>query len=161
MAGSIVGLDLRGEKEMIKALKMLPGSINRRVIAKATRRAMKPVIKAARANLNKSKRTGQLRKSIGARTVKIEDGIVWTGVGVRKGFDIQTEEFGNINPRLYAHLVEKGFQHRNGTTVPARPFLRPAWDNNRSRVGSILIGEVKVGLAKETERARRKAGGPR
>ena len=184
--GTIVGLDLTGEKELIKALKELEGSINRRVIKKAANKSMKPVVKAAKEKLRGIDRTGQLRKSIGSRQKKFSSGVVWTGVGPRKGFKIMAtvtrkgirgklgrtgvgslffggeEEVVAVNPVNYAHLVEFGFKHYiSGKTIPARPFLRPALDNNRGKVQSILVHELKVNIAKEVVKARQKAGGPR
>ena len=183
---TVVGLDLRGEKAMIAALKDLEGSINRRVIKGATRKAMKPVVKTAKAKLRAIDRTGQLRKSIGMKQKKFPAGVVWTGVGPRSGFKItalvprkgirgkigqtgvgslffggETEEV-QVDPVKYAHLVEYGFKHYiSGEQIPARPFLRPALDNNRGRVQSILVKELKVNIAKEVVKARRKAGGPK
>ncbi len=153
---SIIGMDLRGEKAMIRALKDLDGSINRRVIKGASRKAMKPVVKSARENLRKHKRTGQLRKAMGTKQVKIATGVVWTGVGPRSGFKIDTERFGPVNPVNYAHLLEYGNQRHSG-----KPWLRPALDNNRGRIQSILVHELKVNIAKEAVKARQKAGGPR
>ena len=175
-----VGMDLRGEKELIKALKGLPGSVNRRVIKGATRKAMKPVVKTAKDKLRPFDRTGQLRKSIGTRQKKYPAGIMWTGVGPRKGFKISAEvetsrggllgllggkkttEVVQVNPVNYAHLVEYGFHNKRAKKqIKARPFLRPALDQNRGRVQSILTKELKVGIAKEAAKARRKAGGPK
>ena len=153
---SVIGIDLTGEKELIRALKGLDGSINRRVIGKASRKAMRPVVKAARANIRPHDRTGQLRKSIGIRQKKFEAGVTWTGVWPRPKFKIMTEEFGPVDPQFYSHLLEFGNQKFSGA-----PWMRPAWDANKGRVESILIRELKIGIAKEAEKARRKAGGPR
>ena len=153
---SVVGLDLRGEKELIRALKDLEGSINRRVIKGATRKAMKPLIKAARAKIRPHDRTGQLRKSIGIRQKKFASGIVWTGVWPRRGFFINTEEFGRVDPQFYSHLLEFGNQKFSGS-----PWMRPAWDANKGAIQSTLVKELKIGIAKEVVKARRKAGGPK
>ena len=183
---SIIGMDLRGEKAMIRALKDLDGSINRRVIKKAANKSMKPVVKAAKAKLRAIDRTGQLRKSIGSKQKKFPSGVVWTGVGPRSGFKIMAtvarkgirgkigrtgvgslffggeEEVVEVDPVKYAHLVEYGFKHYiSGEHIEGRPFLRPALDNNRGKVQSILVHELKVNIAKEVVKARQKAGGPR
>lgn len=45
------------------------------------------------------------------------------GQGVDKTVVIHSKKRGRI-----VHLVEFGFRHRNGTFVPARAFMRPAYD---------------------------------
>ncbi len=45
------------------------------------------------------------------------------GDGVNKTIVIYSRTKGSI-----VHLVELGFRHRSGKHVPARPFLRPAYD---------------------------------
>ncbi len=45
------------------------------------------------------------------------------GDGVNKTIVIYSKTKGSI-----VHLVELGFRHRSGKHVPARPFLRPAYD---------------------------------
>ena len=153
---TVVGLDLRGDKALIKALAALEGSVNRRVIKGATLKAMKPVVKSAKDNVRPHDRTGQLRKSIGTKQKKYPSGIMWTAVGPRKGFKIDTEQFGPVNPVNYGHLLEFGNQQHDG-----KPWLRPAFDSNKGRIQSIMTRELRVGIAKEVLKARQKAGGPR
>ena len=45
------------------------------------------------------------------------------GEGVNKTIVIYSRTKGSI-----VHFVELGFRHRSGKMVPARPFLRPAYD---------------------------------
>lgn len=45
------------------------------------------------------------------------------GEGKSKTIVIYSETKGSI-----VHLIELGFKHRSGKLVPARPFLRPAYD---------------------------------
>ena len=45
------------------------------------------------------------------------------GEGKNKTIVIYSETKGSI-----VHLIELGFKHRSGKLVPARPFLRPAYD---------------------------------
>ena len=152
----LLTLNFRGDKALSKALDELAGSINRRVIKGATGKAMKPVVKSAKEILRPFDRTGQLRKSIGMKQKKYPSGVMWTGVGPRKGFKIQTEEFGPVNPVNYAHLIEFGT-----VRADARPFLRPAYDKNRTKVRGILNTELWAGIIKETNKARAKSGGKR
>ena len=45
------------------------------------------------------------------------------GSGVNKTIVIYSKSKGHI-----VHLIELGYKHRSGKMVPARPFLRPAYD---------------------------------
>lgn len=45
------------------------------------------------------------------------------GEGTNKTIVIYSKSKGHI-----VHLIELGFKHRSGKVVPARPFMRPAYD---------------------------------
>ena len=45
------------------------------------------------------------------------------GSGVNKTIVIYSKSKGHI-----VHLIELGYKHRSGKMVPARPFMRPAYD---------------------------------
>lgn len=45
------------------------------------------------------------------------------GSGLNKIIYISSKTKGRL-----VHLIELGFKHRNGKHVPARPFMRPAYD---------------------------------
>lgn len=69
---------------------------------------------------------------------------------------------GSVLP--HGHLYEFGtaprFHRKSGKSVgamPARPFMRPAWDANRAQVLATLKRELWTEIEKTMERARRKA----
>lgn len=45
------------------------------------------------------------------------------GTGINKIIYISSQKKGRL-----VHLIELGFKHRSGKHVPARPFMRPAYD---------------------------------
>ena len=61
----------------------------------------------------------------GNSTKHLKDSFVKTyvGSGVNKVIYISSKTKGRL-----VHLIELGFKHRSGMHVPARPFLRPAYD---------------------------------
>lgn len=63
-------------------------------------------------------------------------------------------------PARTVHLTELGFAHVGGETVPAHPFIRPAWDATKERV-SDQIQQDYARLIEETavKRAKRRARG--
>ncbi|MDD4986689.1 MAG: HK97 gp10 family phage protein [Dehalococcoidales bacterium] len=83
------------------------------------------------------KHTGQLRKSIRARKLKryLDNAAAGAGVDQKKA--------------PHAHLVEYGTaqrHHKSGKSVgsmPARPFVRPAWDANRERITRKVVDDLK------------------
>ena len=58
-------------------------------------------------------------------TNHLSDSFIKTEVG--KGLNKIIYISSNTKGRL-VHLIELGFKHRSGKFIPARPFLRPAYD---------------------------------
>lgn len=72
------------------------------------------IIDYIRSNAPKGKSNGHLADSF----VKTE-----IGSGVDKVIYISSKTKGRL-----VHLIELGFKHRSGKHVPAKPFMRPAYD---------------------------------
>ncbi len=120
-------------------------------IQKGMRAACQLIAKDAKARVRV--RTGLLRKSIGWKVKTYPSKIVVGIVGPRKTFktridgkivrrSLRTQVNGKwVNPVKYAHLVEFG-------TVHSRPFpfMRPAWDANRGKIGAILTRHINLAL---------------
>ena len=83
-------------------------------------------------------------------------GMGWPGVRPRPKVCIKTEEFGPVEPQFYSHVLEVGNQE-----FSASPWMRQGWDANKGAIQSTLVKELKIGIAKEVVKARRKAGGPK
>lgn len=64
----MISFKTRGDKRILKKLAGLPPKIQRKVISKSARTAMRPVLNAAKANA--PKKTGRLKKSLRMRALK-------------------------------------------------------------------------------------------
>ena len=125
MANRMPGITLEGDEEFAALVKQLP-NVAISDCSKALRKVGKGVVSRARSMLRKGAgvRSGQLRKSIGVRSVKAyrKENKVVMYIGPRKGFEtrirvLEFDAFGRkrvalrkIDPTKYAHLVE--FGHR-------------------------------------------------
>ena len=71
-------------------------------------------------------------------------------VGTRRKLKIPAD-----SPGFYPAAIEYGFTHTSGKKIPARPFMRPALDNNDFRVRQVFSNEVKKGIFREMARGLR------
>jgi len=153
-----------GLKELLATTRGLKSNISKRILKKATTKASQSVRDAAKSNLASSKRTGTLRKSMSFKVKVYKNGTVIGIIGPRKGSK-QVINGRNIDPTHYAHLVELGRKPvvaksakmlSDGTIIygrrvaraEAKPFLRMALEDNKSKVVAIMSREIKAGLAK-------------
>lgn len=127
------------------ALQMLDDRVARKLALKALRKAGRVIVKEAR--LRAPKRTGRLKKSIRLRSKK------------RRKRGSPAVVVGATTDAPYAHLVERGHVQVVGTGdnkreigfVPARPFLRPAFDTKRDEftrrlgdeLGELILAEAR------------------
>lgn len=165
--GFVIRGRVGGLEETIKRLDGLKRRVKNTILRKAMRRATAIVLKAARGNCPKD--TGLLRKSLGSKVKAYrQSGVVVGLVGPRKGFKQEVTRKGGgkmqADPVRYAHLVEFGRKEvtttktvlSDGTTVfgrsvrmvPPRPFLRPAWDQNKAAVREVIANTVAEELTK-------------
>jgi HK97 gp10 family phage protein len=150
-----VGGEVLGAKHLDNALKQLPKATAKGVLRRALLKSAKPAEAAALALVPVGK-TGNLQDSIEISTQlkksqqkgRTKPGAVEVFIGAsttggKKGF--------------HAHLIEFGWFHANGTTVPPRPFLRPAWESTKNIVLGTFADEVWTALAKAARTLARKA----
>ena len=158
-----ISVHLEGHKELIRALDKLGGQATFNLSRNAARAAMVPVNKDAKQRAKAFQDTGTLWRSIGIKVKRLPRlGIVWVGVGPRKGHAIEMPDGRTRDPVNYGHLVEMGFLNvRTGEHVAARPWLRPAIDSKARKVLSIYVNKMRAGLIRLTEKARRQSGGKR
>ena len=141
-----------GLAKLDRQLRDLPGSIQRKYLRQAARRAGAVVIKDAKKNLRSRvrKRTGNLLKSF-----KQLPSSKWRTAGENRRKGIIGTRVGFSQGGSHAHLIEYG--HRivthagvdTGGRVVAYPFLRPAIDANRSKVRDEFRRKLAEGIAKE------------
>jgi HK97 gp10 family phage protein len=147
MAGDVTGFGvlLEGDVRLRRKLERLETKSQKKIVRPAVNAALTPINKAAKRKA--SVETGLLKKSIGKKVKTYRSGTVWGGVGPRTGFKTQMEDGRFRNPVKYAHLVELGTRHS-----PARPFLRPALDEQRPHALAVLAAKVRAGIEKEARK---------
>jgi hypothetical protein len=106
-------------------------------------------VKSAKANV--TERSGLLKKSLGKKVkVNKRRGTASARVGARS--NIQGEVDGKTHiPAKIAHLVELGHIAADGSHVPAKPFLRPAADENEHKAVQVMSDKLAAGIVKEAK----------
>jgi HK97 gp10 family phage protein len=131
-------IQFRRFDDIEKILDALPGKLGPKVVRKCLKKAVKPMIKAAKANTPKDK--GTLRKSIGVINGGKTQGSAIV-VGPRRGAGKTADgwhghflEYG-VTPRI---VKKPTLEHyKKGTVlgpIAAKPFMRPAWDTTKDIV---------------------------
>lgn len=133
--------EIKGAAEVLKRMREFAPKFQRRGLRRAARRAMTIVRDSARANaraIDDPNSPQQIWKQIAiaesSRQSKQVGGVVMR-VGVRGG-----ARKGNSDV-YYWRFVELGTQH-----MRARPFLRPALENNSQAVSDRLVSELNKAL---------------
>lgn len=146
------GMKLIGDKELERTFKQLGDRVQRRVTRGAVNAATTPIVKAAKQKASASKESGLLKKSLGKKVrTYVEKKTVVGIVGPRK--DIVGEYKGKKRwPAKYGHLVERGHIAADGSHVPPRPFLRPAYDETQGEAVAVMSDKMAAGVIKEASR---------
>lgn len=130
--------EIQGFAEFERQLKRLPEKQKRSEILKVLRKVTRPLIQAARANINDH--TGNLSRSIGNITGK-------------------SREYPNIlvGPRAkgknrgqHGHLVEAG--HGGPKAAPAHPYMKPAIDQTSNLISKDMEQKIAKHLQKTIDR---------
>lgn len=140
----------QGLKGLEEELVALGANEGQKVLRSAARKAFAPVLEAAKATAPVD--SGLLRDNIVIVTQapKEGDGVVRVGLRVKKSKETRLSKHGAskdgtqrmaTSPHWRWHLVEGGT-----STQAARPFLRPALDNNAEKVVAELRGELRKAI---------------
>jgi HK97 gp10 family phage protein len=153
---------VEGLKELDAALAELPKTTGKNVMRSAARKALEPVISAARPLVPED--SGNLKKSlkITTRLSKRQAAIM------RREYKTEGKAaismFAGPSALPHAHLIEFGtkprYQKKTGKfvgQVKAQPFLRPAWDSKKDDVLNIFKKEMWTKIEKAAQRLARKA----
>ena len=159
MARPVFTQRVEGLKELQDALLRLPKQTGKRVVRKILKKALEPVARTARSIVSKqSTDSGNLAKSIDISTRLARNqrrsGAVHAG---------DLSAYVGSTPERHAHLVEFGtgprVQRTTGRStgsMPAAPFMRPAWKQNKSKVlqqfGDMLGTEIERAAARLAKR---------
>lgn len=144
------GVTIRGYgfENLQQQLDRLPDKAHRRVTGKALNKAGTHIVKDARRRVPVDE--GTLKKSIGKRLKKYPGGVAVLIIGPRIKMGKWAGQHG--------WLVEYGSGPRDTSsgkstgTMPAQPFMRPAFDTQMRNVLSTIRAEVAAGIIKESKR---------
>lgn len=136
------GITVIGDKKLIKKLKRLGPRIFKKSIKKPLRRGAKPFVKSARGAAQRE--TNTLRKSLGVRIRTYgRSGVIMALIGPRSSITGVGPDGRVRKPVKYAHLVEFGTDE-----TPARPFMRPAWEQNKQAAAKRIPIEIRAEVEK-------------
>lgn len=149
---------VEGLEDSIAALKAFKYGVRTRLLRKIVTAGSSTLLKASKARAPRL--SGLLRKSLG-RKIKTysPSGTVLAVIGPRSGFG-KNVTFGPKgkkrtryqDPIYYANLVEYGTK-----TAPAKPFMRPAYDESRAAIKGLMAQKATEEVAKEAAKAAAKA----
>lgn len=135
-------LSISGGRDLEAALKEMAKTTAKNTARKAMRNSLSPVATAAK-SLAPVGPTGNLRESVAISHKLTPSQAAEAG---REGRDVAHMYVGASAP--HAHLVEFGTgprHHKSGKFVgamPPNPWMRPAWDDNRSEVLNRLAADL-------------------
>jgi HK97 gp10 family phage protein len=123
-------MELRGAKELEAALRELPKRIGKAAIRRALKKVAQPIAEDAKARVAVS--SGRLQRRIQVATTLSKRQRRSRARGADPN---RVDVYIGAAPARHAHLVEFGSGPRRHKktrksvgTMPAQPFLRPAWD---------------------------------
>lgn len=142
-----IDLFLKGDIELQQELQDLPAKLENKILRKAIRESMKPVLNDARANVSTyrvtGKHTDKIRKGLKIRALKRRRGRL--GVGI---ITPPREAIG-IDPAdkwYYPAHIELGTKK-----TPPHPFLRDALNSNKDSILEDLRNRIRAGLQSLTQ----------
>jgi len=155
--------EVEGLKELEKALLELGADLGYATLRTAGKKAMEPVLQAAKQGANED--TGDMQKAMAISTKKGRGARGKGGstaieilVGATRGTITEEDEEGKKTKRKLSRMNEKvGAQEYGTENQQARPFLRPALANNADRVLSIFGAELSIAIDKAAKKVARQA----
>lgn len=130
---------LLGDEELTRNLKRLDHEIQKKIAKRALREGAKPMLETAKSLV--PVRTGRLRDSLKIKSYTASRGGYITA-DVKPG---KREELGisKDDKHYYPSVLEFGDKRRG---IQPKPYLRPAFDANKSRSLSIVKAIFKAGI---------------
>lgn len=145
MSRDVVTVD--GLKELEKTLAELPRATGKAALRRVGKRALEPVAEAARGGVTRI--TGQLADSIAVSTNLSKRQKSLQRRMSNSASAVMVYVGGGKVP--HAHLYEFG-----SSTQPPQPFLRPAWEANKTRVLKSVADQLGEELQKTVARYRKR-----
>ncbi len=155
---------LDGLSEVEAVMLGLGKSMSRSVMRRAAKKVLEPMIDTARSIVQaQSSDSGDLAKSLSVSTKLSKR----QAKEARRETKSYSETYAGASALPHAHLVEFGTGERftkdgkSTGTMPAEPFMRPAWDQHKSSmadgVGAELWEEIERTVARKSRRDAKKA----
>lgn len=125
-----------GDARLQKRLDQLDKRVQKAIVRRGLRKAAKDVLDSARANVAVD--TGALRDGLAVKAVKPKRGVfglqVATPTRAELGIDAEAKGF-------YPAVLEYGSENHT-----ARPYLRPALDENREKARATIAASIRAEL---------------
>ena len=133
-----VTVEIKGLKEVNRALKVLPERVQKNILTAGVRAVASDFAKSAKRLAPVD--SGDLKKSIKVKKRRSKNrSYVRFTVGVDKTkFHV-----------FYGHMIEFGTAN-----IPAQPFMRPAFEQNKHSAVQKITHKIRQRLDKEIEKAR-------
>lgn len=163
-----------GDKEVFAALGRLPGNLQKKVLKRAAREAMKPALAVARKNAPKGK-TGNLRSSLKSKVMKSKKGRVGQLIATNSGWFKGThfygvfQEFGWHVGKRDASLRSRGKwsgiggADDNRKFIEGKHFVERTFDERKAGIARTFVMLVKryveTGLPQDKRGAHLRSGG--
>lgn len=139
-------ITITGNKQLEKAFKEIEPKLQRKILRKSMKPAMLPVLHQM---INTSPfLTGALKENFKLWIQRGKRGKFSVVVGTKGEYALKKQGLkGGLNQgdQFYAAFYELGTSHQ-----PARPFMRPALDNNKSLIIRIFSDKLAKEIIKET-----------
>ena len=148
---------IEGLRATFAALEELRGSTQRKLVAKAQRKTLRPMVKEVRKAAPRGSYAGRGRRSRGnlqksitmTKTKKYQSGVVWTAIGSRFSFTA-TGRGGRLErPARYAHFTESGSIYQK-----AQRWMKKWTRRNNTRISTGFGRELGTAIEDETVRIR-------
>lgn len=134
----MINIQIEGLSTLSQALDELGDEVASRVLARAGRKAMRPVHEAIRqsAGYDESNHGQHMRDTIKIRSIR-EDG----------------ERVIRVGPQMKApHYIKARAQEYGTSKQMAKPFIRPALDSNIQQIEETLRDELGAGIVRAQRR---------
>jgi HK97 gp10 family phage protein len=132
---------ITGAKELDRVLSELPKRLQRKVVTQALRAGAKPMLEEARNSI--PVKSGLTKKDIKIRAIPAKESRA-PAIAIA----------GSLAKAGRAYIMR--FLELGTSKMPAKPFLRPAFDNNSARSLEIVGKELGHRIAAEAAKLRRK-----
>lgn len=146
------GLVLEGTEGLVKSIEKL-GKLPQKHVTAASKKAMTPVLKGAKANAPYD--TGTLKKGIklvGERS-RQKSKKVYRIVFDRAMNDVFQKKSAKGVSGYYPVSQEYGFFARNGRYIPGYRFIADSFEDNLGQIERTIVTDLKARVDKEIEKA--------